>query len=76
MIGLGLAALLAVLGMGYLIRLKAEDAKDHLRMLGIVIADIIIIVSILAAACLTYHSHVKMLGGRPYHKSMKMMPYR
>lgn len=75
MLGLGLAALLAVLGMGYIIRLKAEDAKGQLRTLGIVIAYIIIIVSILAAACLTYHSHVNILGGRPYHKSM-MMPCR
>lgn len=75
--GIGLAALLATLGIGYIIRLKAEGAKGNLRKLGIVIAYIIMIVSLLAAACQLYVTHYKAFCGYyPMPQSMMQQPMK
>ncbi len=62
--GVSVAALLVALGVGYIIRLKAEEVKGGLRTLGVVISYIIIIVSILAGACQLYLTHYKVVGGK------------
>lgn len=65
--GIGVAALLIASGFGYIIRLKAEDAKGDLQILGMVIAYIIMIVSILSAACQLYTIHTSALTGKSFY---------
>lgn len=64
--GVSIAALLVALGIGYIIRLKAEEAKGGLKTLGKVVAYIIIVVSILAAVCQLYFTHCKVFRGKSF----------
>lgn len=71
--GVSVAALLVALGVGYIIRLRAEEVKGGLKTLGVVISYIIIIVSILAAACQLYLTHCKVFGGKAISCPMPQM---
>lgn len=71
--GIGIAALLAALGIGYIIRLKAEGAKGNLRKLGIVIAYIIMVVSLLSAGCQLFFIHYRAFKGKAFYRPMRHM---